>query len=151
MYACADEANFGFSLGLSVDSGAHFTPLFHKPALELKACAKTTPTGLYCPQAWVGEQALLGIDAGAPEPLDSGSSASEAGAEGGSAPTDAGSADAAPERDASVVPVTSNGSSQTSSGCALSPSLPPARTPYFWLIAGMAFAVARTRRARGCA
>src|SRR5450432_3239590 len=135
LYACADEANFGFSLGLSLDSGAHFSALFHKPALELKVCPKTTPAGLYCPQAWVGEQALLGIDAGTPAPPDSGVEPSDASAggsgTGGGGARDAGvsdaaaSSDAAPGIDASVVPVTgSGGSSNMSSGCSFSASAP---------------------------
>jgi hypothetical protein len=66
LYACADEAKSEFSLGLSLDDGATFKSLFQKPALTLLACPSSTATGQYCPQAWLGQQATLGIDAGAP-------------------------------------------------------------------------------------
>jgi hypothetical protein len=77
LYACADEAKSEFSLGLSLDNGATFKSLFRKPALTLLACPSNTGTGQYCPQAWVGQQATLGIDAGAPT---SGGSGGEPGA-----------------------------------------------------------------------
>lgn len=83
LYACADEAKSGFSLGLSSDFGKSFQPLFHKPELTLKACPAELDTGKYCPQAWIGQQAVLGIDAGAP-------SAGASNASGGS-PSSAGS------------------------------------------------------------
>jgi len=75
LYACADEAKAGFSLGLSTDSGQTFAARFHKPELKLKACPATLDTGLYCPQAWEGERALLGIDAGSEPGPDAGTPA----------------------------------------------------------------------------
>ena len=90
LYACADEAKSGFSLGLSTDDGAHFEARFHKPELTLKACPATLDTGLYCPQAWVGQQAVLGIDAGT---SSGGAPAANAGTSGN--PLDAAVPDAA--------------------------------------------------------
>jgi MYXO-CTERM domain-containing protein len=160
LYACADEANFGFSLGLSVDSGAHFDALFHKPDLKLKVCPSSTPAGLYCPQAWVGQQVVLGVDAGA-SPPDSGVEPSDASVGGSSSSggesgiTDAGVASAgtnsgaAADKDASVVPVaSSNTGKSSSSGCSMknAPSAPSAR--WGWLGFGAALAWQRRRRAR---
>ena len=121
LYACADEANFGFSLGLSLDSGAHFTALFHKPDLTLKVCPSTTPTGLYCPQAWVGQRAALGIDAGTAAMGSEPSDASVGGSLNGSGLTDASpGAGASAMSDASVVPVLGTRPTHASSSCALS-------------------------------
>lgn len=66
LYACADEAKSKFSLGLSSDAGKTFQALFQKRELTLKACPAELDTGKYCPQAWIGQQLVLGIDAGAP-------------------------------------------------------------------------------------
>ncbi len=127
LYACADEASFGFSLGLSSDDGAHFEPLFHKPDLQLKACPMSTPTGLYCPQAWVGQRAILGIDAGAPDSADAGEAGGSASSAGGTASMDAGPSDAsagasaAPQQNQggqTVVAVSGSGA-KSSSGCAV--------------------------------
>ncbi|HWZ87552.1 MAG TPA: hypothetical protein VNW92_01845 [Polyangiaceae bacterium] len=152
LYACADEVSFGFSLGLSLDSGAHFSALFHKTELELRACPASEPTGLYCPQAWVGQQAVLGIDAGAP---DSGIEPSDASAGGGAPSRDAGpsgagtNSDAAAESDASVVPVAGTGSAaQASSACSLSAAgTHRDRAGSLWWIAALALGAARSRRA----
>jgi hypothetical protein len=155
LYACADEVSFGFSLGLSLDSGAHFSALFHKTELKLRVCPVSEPTGLYCPQAWVGQQAVLGIDAGAP---DSGVEPSDAsaGGSGGAPSQDAGpsgagtNADAAAENDASVLPVAGTGGApHTSSACSLSAagSRSDRADSRFW-VAALALAVARSRRAR---
>jgi hypothetical protein len=146
LYACADEISFGFSLGLSIDSGAHFDALFHKPDLELKACPSTTPTGLYCPQAWVGQQVVLGVDAGTP---DSGVGPGDASAGGNSGSiTDAGVAGAAmssgatSNRDAGVVPVTNPNSGKGSSGgCSFSADLERG-SGVRWLWVGIGFAAA---------
>jgi hypothetical protein len=155
LYACADEANFGFSLGLSQDSGAHFDALFHKPDLKLKVCPSSTPTGLYCPQAWVGEQALLGIDAGVPDsgmPASGGASNAGAGSGGsGNEPTDAGIRDAAgggtTDHDASVVPVANSETKSSSGGCAVSVcARRDSRSAWCWFALALACAEWRRRR-----
>ncbi len=163
LYACADEANFGFSLGLSSDDGAHFEALFHKPDLKLKSCPLSTPTGLYCPQAWVGEQVILGVDAGAPTMPDggnAGTSTSSGGDSGTGASTDAGTSDAsagasaAPTQNqagASVVAV-SSGNAKGSRGCTIDASSRQSSRPWALLALGaVAFAWTRRRQARAFA
>ncbi len=51
LYACAQETTVGFSIALSGDDGAHFSPLYHL-ALECgPKCAAASPTALACPAA----------------------------------------------------------------------------------------------------
>ena len=51
LYACAQETTVGFSIGLSVDDGAHFNPLYHL-ALECGPnCPAVSPTALACTAA----------------------------------------------------------------------------------------------------
>ncbi len=149
LYACADEANADFSLGLSADSGASFKALFRKPALTLLACAANTAAGQYCPQAWLGQQATLGIDAGAPSggmpsnQADAGAPATEGGSSGsltsnggasGSAVSSAGTAGSAKP-------------AGKSSSCALSMSPSPAQPrAFFWVWIAAALCSLRLRR-----
>ena len=124
LYGCADEAKAGFSLALSLDAGAHFSALFRKPELTLKSCSASLDTGLYCPQAWLGQQAILGIDAGA---ADSAALAS-AGAAGS-----AGSAVA----------------THSSGGCVIAKRSPSRQQPLLaWLSLTAAVAYLRTRQNR---
>ena len=151
LYACADEAKFGYSLALSTDGGAHFDALFHKPELTLKQCAATLDTGLYCPQAWEGERAVLGIDAGAPE----GGAASVASAGTGGSPlvSEAGASTASAGSGTAV----SAGAGGTGSigkapskhsGCALAAGPVAARrSPWAWLVV-LGCVVLCARRAR---
>ncbi len=149
LYSCADEAKAGFSLALSKDGGTSFDALFHKPELTLKACPATLDTGKYCPQAWVGQQAVLGIDAGAPgggasatggvtsEAPDASvsSGAGSGNATGASGASNAGSAGS------SASPASGNGS------CAVSEM--GARRRAWAVLAGLAFAGALAFRRAG--
>lgn len=157
LYACADEASFNFSLGLSTDNGAHFDPIFHKPDLKLKSCPMSTPTGLYCPQAWVGQQVILGIDGGAPEVTDAGDGGTGAGSGGAASVMDAGVSGAsagtaaAPSQNqggATVVGVAPSGS-KGSSGCAFVSGANERGRAGSWLaLAGIAGVLARRNAKR---
>ena len=147
LYACADEAKSDFSLGLSVDSGATFKTLFRKPALTLLSCAATTQTGQYCPQAWVGQQATLGIDAGAPS---AGAPSNDAGVvanAGGGAANEGGSSGAlSGSGGASAVGAKP---ASKSSSCALSVSPGPERQrAFFWVWIAVGLCSLRLRRSR---
>jgi hypothetical protein len=127
LYACADEAKAEFSLGLSVDAGVTFKALFRKPALTLLACPTSTQTGQYCPQAWVGQQATLGIDAGAPQSGGSGGATALESDAGATEPPDGGAVASAGESGtaASGAPSSAGATASTaqsassSSSCAL--------------------------------
>jgi hypothetical protein len=73
LYACADDQSDGFTLGLSVDQGATFTPLFHARDLAPIACDAETSVGSTCPRVWPSVKAVLGsgtmpADAGVARP-----------------------------------------------------------------------------------
>jgi hypothetical protein len=78
LYACANEPNAGFSIGLSTDRGGTFAPLYRTRALSPLSCAPKTSAGDACASVWPGVQATLqrggdaGVDAAA-SPLDGGS------------------------------------------------------------------------------
>ena len=158
LYACADEANFQFSLGLSTDNGAHFDALFHKRDLSLKACPMSTPTGLYCPQAWVGEQLVLGIDAGAPEPTDAGDASDASDRGGATSAADAGPSEATAgtggatsqnQGGAAVTPISSHGAKSSSNGCAFSARERRDGARLWLTLLGVVIACAGARRGRG--
>jgi len=72
LYACADEFQDGFTLGLSQDDGATFHAVYHLPDLSPLECAPGTATAMACPAAWPGVASVLGVkdawaDAGSPE------------------------------------------------------------------------------------
>jgi hypothetical protein len=48
LFACADEAKDGFSLGRSSDGGRTFAPLYRTTALALQTCPPGTPTREKC-------------------------------------------------------------------------------------------------------
>jgi hypothetical protein len=157
LYACADEAKAGFSLGLSVDVGVTFKTLFRKPALTLLACPATTQTGQYCPQAWVGQEATLGIDAGAPESGGSGGAPTQGSAAGATEPPDGGAVASAGESGSVAGGASSSAGAtasaaqpgSTSSGCALTISRVAAGSRNALLLClglGLLFAVQRRRR-----
>jgi hypothetical protein len=157
LYACADEAKSEFSLGVSVDAGATFRALFRKPALSLLACPATTQTGQYCPQAWVGQEATLGIDAGAPPSVASGGAPP---AESDAGPAEMPDASAAIAGESSVgaggasssagaSAIAPQPASSSSSGCALTASHAAEGSRDAALLClgvGLLFAVQRRRR-----
>ncbi|HTQ05528.1 MAG TPA: hypothetical protein VMI54_16815 [Polyangiaceae bacterium] len=60
IFACADDRSDGFTLGLSADTGATFTPLFHASELTPLACDASTTVGSTCPGTWSSVVAQLG-------------------------------------------------------------------------------------------
>jgi hypothetical protein len=157
IFACADPATAGFSVGLSTDEGAHFEPLFDPSKLTLRVCDAGTPVASSCPNAWRGLAPIIGADPATPgydaggsagSSNDGGASAggdaSSAGASGGSAPnagTSAGSESGAGHGGSApgasgTAPGTPS-SSHSTSGCSMSPPVP---TPKWQL--SMVFALA---------
>ena len=140
LYACADEAKSDFTLGLSVDSGVTFKTLFRKRGLTLLACPSGTATGQYCPQAWVGQQATLGIDGGVPSGGLPGSEAA-AGASASGGANESGSAGSLSGKGgASAGAPTTTKPAPKSSGCALALRPSPAQPRAFfwvWIAAGL--------------
>lgn len=74
LYACADEINDGFLLGLSKNGGAAFDVLVHRDGLcGPLACADGTSTASACPAVWETTRQKLGgatceeQDGGAPD------------------------------------------------------------------------------------
>jgi hypothetical protein len=63
LYACATEATDGFTVGLSVDGGAHFQSLFHLPDLMPLACPAATAVGSSCGRDWPIVASAIGADA----------------------------------------------------------------------------------------
>jgi hypothetical protein len=60
LYACADEFVDKFTVGLSADQGATFTPLMHLQQLcGPLACGPATSTGKVCPALWSAVQVTL--------------------------------------------------------------------------------------------
>jgi photosystem II stability/assembly factor-like uncharacterized protein len=103
LYACGDEATDGFTLGLSVDAGQTFSPLWHVQDLTPLACDASTPVGSLCADAWPAVATTIG--------------ASSAGV-----PSDAGTAGAAN-------PAAKPASGEHPSSCALSRSTNPRTVP----------------------
>src|SRR5262249_45102069 len=66
LYACGDETNDGMTLGLSMDAGKTFTPLYHLPNVRVLACDKGSPFETTCLKDWpaVGQQIGADVDAG---------------------------------------------------------------------------------------
>lgn len=75
LYACADAAVAGFSIGVSRDAGASFEPLFSFSQLcGSTSCDVDTPIGSMCPAEWeIIEPALAPTCVGAFEAGSSGS------------------------------------------------------------------------------
>ncbi len=65
LLACAKEAIDQFSIGVSEDLGAHFTPLLHFHAITPRDCASSSSAAV-CGGIWPWIAPSLGIDAGAP-------------------------------------------------------------------------------------
>lgn len=66
IFACADQATAGFSVGLSTDEGATFEPLFVPSKLTLQVCNAGTPVAMSCPNAWRGLAPIIGADPATP-------------------------------------------------------------------------------------
>jgi len=70
LYACADEATAGFTIGVSTDGGETFTPILHLKDLTPASCASTSSAGS-CAAQWCSTANAIGascsstIDAGA--------------------------------------------------------------------------------------
>lgn len=88
LYACGDECDAPFTVGLSSDDGHSFAPLYRASMLAPLACGGATSTGQLCPNGWPGVQAALAksFDGGC-----AGTPVVDAGADGESA-SDAGDA-----------------------------------------------------------
>ncbi|HVY25841.1 MAG TPA: hypothetical protein VHB79_04790 [Polyangiaceae bacterium] len=93
IFACADQATAGFSVGLSTDEGASFEPLFVPNELTLQVCDAGTPVAMSCPNAWRGLAPVIGADPATPgyEQGGGGSGGNGAGPGGSSGSADAGS------------------------------------------------------------
>ena len=63
LYACADEALDGYTVGVSSDGGASFAPFMKvgSPCAPIE-CAETTSVGGTCPAQWEVEYLELGAD-----------------------------------------------------------------------------------------
>lgn len=123
LYACADEFQDGFTLGLSHDDGASFDAVYHLPDLAPLECAAGTPYEATCPAQWPATAANIGV---------TGSGGAGAGGGGGGG--------------AAVTPPAASASDD--SGCATSPG---ARRWGPWALLAAAFAsvlAARRRRLR---
>jgi MYXO-CTERM domain-containing protein len=59
LYACADEATAGFTIGISIDGGRTFAPLLHLKDLTAAACAPASSAGL-CEAQWCSTAAAIG-------------------------------------------------------------------------------------------
>jgi hypothetical protein len=66
IFACADQAKAGFSVGLSLDEAANFQPLFKSNELTLKTCDAGSPVAAACPNAWRGLAPIIGADPATP-------------------------------------------------------------------------------------
>lgn len=131
LYACADEAPDGFTLGLTdaASGAAPFRALYHLPDVTPRACPTPTTVGALCPAAWqtvgraIGAIGAPSSDAGAPAPRSDGGA----------------TADDPSRRAAPLAP----------GGCALGEAKSPARSFGAWSLAGplllMASALARRR------
>ena len=61
VYACADEATDGFTVGLSTDEGATFTAVMHRADLTGPlACDAGTSVGAQCPALWPATECVIG-------------------------------------------------------------------------------------------
>lgn len=90
LYVCAKESTTGFSIGLSLDEGAHFRPLYHLSSFCGPACAQGTPTAERCPavtarcDAGAAGAPSAEAGAGAPPSDDAGNPPNPAAGKGGS-------------------------------------------------------------------
>jgi hypothetical protein len=62
LYACADELEDNFILGLSKNDGATFDAIHHLPDVSPLECDAGTPTGNACPAAWPGIASTIRAD-----------------------------------------------------------------------------------------
>jgi hypothetical protein len=172
IFACADQATAGFSVGVSSDEGAHFEPLFEPSKLTLRVCAAGTPVASSCPNAWRGLAPIIGADpatpgygAGGSAGSSSGGSSSAAsgtssagisgeggGATGGSTSISAG-AHSGTEHGGNAFAGSGGAASGTtsssheSSGCAMSAPARTAQWPQCWVLAlALASALRRGRQ-----
>ncbi len=65
LYACANEFQDGFTLGLSKDEGKTFTSIYHLKDICPLECPAGAKTPNACKESWPGIAATLGIEAGA--------------------------------------------------------------------------------------
>jgi photosystem II stability/assembly factor-like uncharacterized protein len=63
LVACGKEATDGFSIGVSHDEGAHFTPLLHLADIVPRSCPATSAGGS-CATDWAPVAKQIGVDAG---------------------------------------------------------------------------------------
>jgi hypothetical protein len=93
LFACADQATAGFSVGLSSDEGATFEPLFEPSKLSLQVCDPGTPVAESCPNAWRGLAPVIGADPATPGYESGGSGGRASGGATSSAGTSADAGD----------------------------------------------------------
>jgi hypothetical protein len=80
VYACAGEFKDGFTIGLSRDQGASFSPVMHLPCVRGPlSCAPDTEVGSACPAAWPATADVIDQDSCAPGAGGGGSSSSSTG------------------------------------------------------------------------
>jgi hypothetical protein len=149
IYACTDQGRTGFSVGLSTDTGATFTPVFELSMLTLKQCSSSTATGQSCSEPWLGLASKLGIDAGTetadPDVPDGGDQLDASSPVPVSVSSDASRPDASPRASETSG---SPDAGAAASGCAISPSS-SGRGPLAGILAmllGLATRATRGRR-----
>lgn len=77
LYACGDEFTDGFTVGLSGDQGASFTPLYHLSNLTPLACPEGSAMSSQCPAYWPAVAETIGAEI---NPSGGGGASSGAGA-----------------------------------------------------------------------
>lgn len=165
IFACADQATAGFSVGLSTDEGASFEPLFKPSQLTLQVCDAGTPVADSCPNAWRGLAPVIGADPATPG-YEAAAGAGGRGAVGGSSTSGGSSSDGGDATSGSAAASANAGAGQNSgavggsggtapatskpspgsSGCALAPGVAPARGA-LWLLLALGFSLLRVRGA----
>lgn len=62
LFACATERDEGWTIGLSTDAGASFSPVWHIQDLRPLECELTSSTGAVCPTAWLEVASSIGAE-----------------------------------------------------------------------------------------